>query len=68
VLYPVRVERVSNTNGSLLLMIMRLFKNELFQNASKDNAIRLFQTDENCRLREPSGTDFLSRILEEINI
>ena len=44
-------------------------KNETFQKSIRENAIRLFQKDENCPLSwEPSGTDFLSPCLEEIGI
>lgn len=40
-----------------------------FQKVIRENAMRLFQNDQNCPMNwEPSGTDFLSPCLEEIGL
>ena len=68
-LYPVRVGTHSNTAFGLTFAwdYAVYSKNELFQKSIKDNAVRLFQKDENCPFTwEPSGTDFLSPCLEEM--
>lgn len=68
-LYPVRVGTHSNTAFGLTnAWDYAVFsKNEVLQKSIKENAIRLFQKDENCPFNwEPSGTDFLSPCLEEM--
>ena len=68
-LYPVRVGTHSNTAFGLTnAWDYAVFsKNELLQKSIKENAIRLFQKDENCPFNwEPSGTDFLSPCMEEM--
>jgi hypothetical protein len=70
-LYPVRVGTHSNTAYGLTnAWDYAVFsKNEIFQKSIKENALRLFQKDENCPFNwEPSGTDFLSPCLEEMAI
>lgn len=68
-LYPVRVGTHSNTAFGLTnAWDYAVFsKNQLLQKSIKENAIRLFQKDQNCPFNwEPSGTDFLSPCLEEM--
>ncbi|MEM0541944.1 DUF2891 domain-containing protein [Flavobacterium sp. j3] len=68
-LYPVRVGTHSNTAFGLTnAWDYAVFsKNEILQKSIKENAIRLFQKDENCPFNwEPSGTDFLSPCMEEM--
>lgn len=68
-LYPVRVGTHSNTAFGLTnAWDYAVFsKNELLQKSIKENAVRLFQKDENCPFNwEPSGTDFLSPCMEEM--
>jgi hypothetical protein len=68
-LYPVRVGTHSNTAFGLTnAWDYAVFsKNEVLQKSIKENAIRLFQKDENCPFKwEPSGTDFLSPCMEEM--
>lgn len=68
-LYPVRVGTHSNTAFGLTnAWDYAVFsKNEVLQKSIKENAIRLFQKDENCPFNwEPSGTDFLSPCMEEM--
>lgn len=68
-LYPVRVGTHSNTAFGLTnAWDYAVFsKNELLKKSIKENAIRLFQKDENCPFNwEPSGTDFLSPCMEEM--
>lgn len=70
-LYPLRVGTHSSTAfGLTMAWDYAIFsKNELFQKCIKENAIRLFQKDENCPFNwEPSGTDFLSPCIEEMAI
>ncbi len=70
-LYPIRAGTHTNTAfGLTFAWDYAVFsKNEAFQKVIRDNAVRLFQNDENCPLNwEPSGTDFLSPCLEEIGI
>lgn len=44
-------------------------KNLNLQKSIRDNAIRLYENDQNCPIDwEPSGTDFLSACLEEIGL
>ncbi|WP_284651860.1 DUF2891 domain-containing protein [Flavobacterium terrisoli] len=68
-LYPVRVGTHTNTAFGLTFAWDYAVhsKNLDFQKSIKDNAVRLFQKDENCPFNwEPSGTDFLSPCLEEM--
>jgi len=68
-LYPVRVGTHSNTAFGLTnAWDYALFSNnELLLKSIKENAIRLYQKDENCPFNwEPSGTDFLSPCMEEM--
>ena len=68
-LYPVRVGTHSNTAFGLTnAWDYALFSNnELLLKCIKENAIRLYQKDQNCPFNwEPSGTDFLSPCLEEM--
>lgn len=68
-LYPVRVGTHSNTAFGLTnAWDYALFSNnELLLKSIKENAIRLYQKDQNCPFNwEPSGTDFLSPCLEEM--
>lgn len=70
-LYPIRVGTHSNTAfGLTMAWDYAVFsKNERFQKSIHENAVRLFQKDENCPFNwEPSGTDFLSPCLEEVAI
>ncbi len=70
-LYPVRAGTHSNTAFGLTYAwdYAVYSKNVAFQNSIKNNAIRLFQNDENCPFNwEPSGTDFLSPCLEEMGL
>lgn len=70
-LYPIRVGTHSSTAFGLTFAwdYAVWSKNEAFQKSIRENAIRLFQKDENCPFTwEPSGTDFLSPCLEEIGI
>lgn len=68
-LYPIRVGTHTNTAFGLTFAwdYAVYSKNGLFQKSIKDNAVRLFQKDENCPFSwEPGGTDFLSPCLEEM--
>jgi len=68
-LYPVRVGTHTNTAFGLTFAWDYAVhsKNQLFQQAIRDNAVRMFANDENCPFTwEPSGTDFLSPCLEEM--
>ena len=68
-LYPVRVGTHTNTAFGLTFAWDYAVhsKNQLFQQAIRDNAVRMFAKDENCPFTwEPSGTDFLSPCLEEM--
>lgn len=70
-LYPIRVGTHSNTAFGLTFAwdYAVYSKNIQFQKSIKENAVRLFQNDENCPFNwEPSGTDFLSPCMEEIGI
>lgn len=70
-LYPVRAGTHSNTAFGLNFAWDYAVhsNNTIFQKSIKDNAVRLFQKDENCPFNwEPSGTDFLSPCMEEIGI
>jgi len=66
--YPIRTGTHDNTAFGLSLAIdyARAVNNKSFEKIILDNAIRLYQKDENCNLAfEPSGSDFLSPCLEE---
>lgn len=70
-LYPVRVGTHSNTAFGLTNAWDYALhtNNQLLQKSIKENAIRLYQKDQNCPFNwEPSGTDFLSPCLEEMAI
>lgn len=70
-LYPIRVGTHSNTAFGLSnAWDYAVFSgNSALQNSIKENAIRLFQNDENCPFNwEPSGTDFLSPCMEEMGL
>ena len=69
--YPIRAGTHSNTAfGMNLAWDYALYsKNEALRQSITENAIRLYQKDENCPFDwEPSGTDFLSPCLEELGI
>ena len=69
--YAIRAGTHSNTAfGMNLAWDYAVYsKNEKLQKNLSENAIRLFQKDENCPFDwEPSGTDFLSPCLEELGI
>lgn len=69
--YPIRAGTHANTAfGMNLAWDYALHsKNEALRQNIAENAIRLFQKDENCPFDwEPSGTDFLSPCLEELGI
>ena len=69
--YPIRAGTHSNTAFGMNLAwdYAVVSKNAALQKSISDNAIRLFQKDENCPFDwEPSGTDFLSPCLEELGI
>ena len=69
--YPIRAGTHSNTAfGMNLAWDYAVYsKNIVFQKNISENAIRLFQNDQNCPFDwEPSGTDFLSPCLEELGI
>lgn len=69
--YPIRAGTHANTAfGMNLAYDYALFsKNEALRQNISENAIRLFQKDQNCPFDwEPSGTDFLSPCLEELGI
>ncbi len=69
--YPIRAGTHSNTAfGMNLAWDYAVFsKNEALRKNITENAIRLFQKDQNCPFDwEPSGTDFLSPCLEELGI
>lgn len=70
-LYPIRVGTHSNTAFGLTnAWDYAVFsKNEAFQKVIKENALRMYGSDENCPFTwEPSGTDFLSPCMEEIGL
>jgi hypothetical protein len=70
-LYPVRVGTHSNTAFGLTNAWDYALhsNNQILQKSIKENAIRLYQNDQDCPFNwEPSGTDFLSPCLEEIAI
>ena len=70
-LYPIRVGTHSNTAFGLSnAWDYAVFSgNSALQKSIKENAIRLFQNDENCPFNwEPSGTDFLSPCMEEMGL
>ena len=70
-LYPIRVGTHANTAFGLSFAsdYAVYSKNEAFQIVIQENAIRLFQNDQNCPFNwEPSGTDFLSPCLEEMGL
>ncbi|MGK4569248.1 DUF2891 domain-containing protein [Flavobacterium sp. 3HN19-14] len=70
-LYPVRMGMHPNTAfGLTFAWDYAIHSNNIaFQKSIRENAIRLFQKDENCPFNwEPSGTDFLSPCLEEMAI
>lgn len=69
--YSIRAGTHSNTAfGMNLAWDYAVYaKNEALRQNIADNAIRLFQKDQNCPFDwEPSGTDFLSPCLEELGI
>jgi hypothetical protein len=69
--YPIRAGTHSNTAfGMNLAWDYAVFsKNEALRQNIAENAIRLFQNDQDCPFDwEPSGTDFLSPCLEELGI
>ena len=69
--YPIRAGTHSNTAfGMNLAWDYAIYaKDEALRQNIADNAIRLFQKDQNCPFDwEPSGTDFLSPCLEELGI
>ena len=68
-LYPIRVGTHSNSAFGLTHAWDYAIhtKNVVFQKSIKENAIRLYQKDQNCPFNwEPSGTDFLSPCMEEM--
>lgn len=70
-LYPIRVGTHSNTAFGLTnAWDYAIFtKNTAFKQAIKENALRMYFSDENCPFTwEPSGTDFLSPCMEEIGL
>lgn len=70
-LYPIRVGTHSNTAFGLTnAWDYAVFtKNVAFQKVIKENALRMYFSDENCPFAwEPSGTDFLSPCMEEIGL
>ncbi len=70
-LYPVRQGVHPNTAFALNLAwdYAVYTQDKAFQNAIRQNAIRLFNADKGCPFNwEPSGTDFLSPCLEEMGI
>lgn len=69
--YPIRAGTHSNSAfGMNLAWDYAVYsKNEALRQSISENAIRLYQKDENCPFDwEPSGTDFLSPCLEELGI
>lgn len=69
--YPIRSGTHSNTAFGMNLAwdYAVSTKNDALRKSIADNAIRLYQKDENCPFDwEPSGTDFLSPCLEELGI
>ena len=69
--YPIRVGTHSNTAFGLTnAWDYAVFINNIaFQKVIKENALRMYATDENCPFTwEPSGTDFLSPCMEEIGL
>jgi hypothetical protein len=70
-LYPIRVGTHSNTAFGLSnAWDYAVFsENTALQKSIKENALRLYQNDQNCPFNwEPSGTDFLSPCLEEMGL
>lgn len=70
-LYPIRVGTHTNTAFGLSFAYdyARYSNNLAFQKVIKENAIRMYQKDQNCPFNwEPSGTDFLSPCLEEMGL
>jgi len=70
-LYPIRVGTHTNTAFGLSFAYdYALYSNnQAFQKVIKENAVRLYQNDQNCPFNwEPSGTDFLSPCLEEMGL
>jgi len=68
-LYPIRVGTHTNTAFGLALAYdyATYSKNEVFEKVIQENAIRLFQKDQDYSLNwEPSGNDFLSPCMEEM--
>jgi hypothetical protein len=68
-LYPIRVGTHSNSAYGLTHAwdYAIYTHNSAFQKSIQDNAVRLFQNDQNCPFNwEPSGTDFLSPCMEEM--
>ena len=69
--YPIRAGTHANSAfGMNLAWDYAVYaKNEALRQSLTENAIRLYQKDENCPFDwEPSGTDFLSPCLEELGI
>lgn len=70
-LYPIRAGTHANTAFGLSFALdYALFSsNKNFEKVLKENAIRLYQKDQDCPFNwEPSGTDFLSPCLEEMGL
>jgi hypothetical protein len=70
-LYPLRVGTHSNTAFGLTMAFDYAVQtsNKAFKDSITKNAKRYFLKDNNCPFAwEPSGTDFLSPCLEEINL
>lgn len=70
-LYPIRVGTHSNTAFGLTnAWDYAIYTNNVaFQNSIKENALRMYASDEDCPFFwEPSGTDFLSPCMEEIGL
>ncbi|CAM3985237.1 MULTISPECIES: DUF2891 domain-containing protein [Flavobacterium] len=69
--YPIRVGTHSNTAFGLTYAwdYAMHTNNVAFQDVIKENALRMYASDENCPFSwEPSGTDFLSPCMEEIGL
>ena len=69
--YPIGVGTHSNTAFGLTNAwdYAVYSKNSEFQSVIKENALRMYLTDEDCPFTwEPSGTDFLSPCMEEIGL
>ena len=70
-LYPIRAGTHANTAFGLSFALdYAIFSKDLSsEKLIKENAIRLYQKDQNCPFNwEPSGTDFLSPCMEEMGL